>query len=214
MSIDISSRAKRIGLERPSTAAGRWRDGLPTVADAAFTLRELQLEDAPSLLAHLATDEVSRFISPPPSSISGFEQFVLASHRGREAGHAACFGLVPSGATRAVGIIQLRSLEAGFANAEWGFALGAAYWGTGLFVGGATHVLDFAFETVGVQRLEARAVVVNGRGNGALRKMGAVQEGLLRRSFLRRGQYFDQVMWSMLADDWLRKRSLHRTRIH
>ena len=38
-------------------------------------------------------------------------------------------------------------------------------------------MLDFAFETVGVHRLEARSAVANGRGNGALRKMGAVQEG-------------------------------------
>ena len=33
-----------------------------------------------------------------------------------------------------------------FQTREWGFALGSAYWGTGLFVAGATHVLDFAFE--------------------------------------------------------------------
>ena len=83
--------------------------------------------------------------------------------------------------------------------------MGSAYWGTGLFVGGAAQVLDFAFETVGVIRLEARAVVVNGRGNGALRKIGAVQEGVLRRSFVRRGQHYDQVMWSMLAEDWHRR---------
>ena len=59
-----------------------------------------------------------------------------------------------------------------------------------------------------------RAAVVNGRGNGALRKIGAVQEGVLRRSFLRFGQYHDQVLWSMLAEEWHRKRSLHSLRIH
>jgi ribosomal-protein-serine acetyltransferase len=44
--------------------------------------------------------------------------------------------------------------------------------------------------------------VANGRGNGALRKIGAVQEGVLRRSFLRDGQYHDQVLWSILAEEW------------
>ena len=38
----------------------------------------------------------------------------------------------------------------------------------------------------------------NGRANGALRKLGAVQEGVLRRSVRRDGEYFDQVLWSML----------------
>ncbi len=63
-------------------------------------------------------------------------------------------------------------------------------------------MVQFAFETVGVHRLEARASVKNGRGNGALRKIGAVQEGVLRRSFLRHGEYHDQVLWSILDEDW------------
>jgi RimJ/RimL family protein N-acetyltransferase len=72
----------------------------------------------------------------------------------------------------------------------------------------------FAFETIGVQRLEARAAVMNGRGNGALRKIGAVQEGVLRRSFKRHGQFFDQVLWSVLAEDWRLQRSARRGRVH
>jgi ribosomal-protein-alanine N-acetyltransferase len=197
------------GAHRPA-----WCETLPTFVDAGFTLRELKVADAPSLLAHISSDEVSRFISPPPQTVDQFERFIDWSRRHREAGHSCCFGIVPAGQSRAVGLFQLRSLETGFLRAEWGFALGAAYWGSGLFVAGAAHVLDFAFETVGVLRLEARAAVVNGRGNGALRKIGAVQEGVLRRSFLRHGQYHDQVLWSMLAEEWQRKRNLHRLRIH
>jgi RimJ/RimL family protein N-acetyltransferase len=53
-----------------------------------------------------------------------------------------------------------------------------------------------------VRRLEARAAVRNGRGNGALRKIGAVCEGVLRRSFLRNREYLDQHLWSMLDTDW------------
>ena len=42
----------------------------------------------------------------------------------------------------------------------------------------------------------------NGRANGALRKLGAVQEGVLRQSVRRGGEYVDQVLWSMLKEDW------------
>ena len=89
--------------------------------------------------------------------------------------------------TTAIGIFQVRSLEPGFGTAEWGFAMGSQYWGSGMFTEGARLVLDFAFDVIGANRLEARAAVANGRGNGALRKLGAVQEGVLRRSFLRHG---------------------------
>ena len=54
----------------------------------------------------------------------------------------------------------------------------------------------------------------NGRGNGALRKLGAVQEGILRRSFLCNGQYLDQALWSILEDDWRRVKETRRPTIH
>ena len=62
--------------------------------------------------------------------------------------------------------------------------------------------MNFAVEVVGVHRLEARAVTVNGRGNGALQKMGAIREATLRASFSKDGRHFDQYLWSILADDW------------
>jgi RimJ/RimL family protein N-acetyltransferase len=179
-----------------------WRAGLPVIAGSNFTLRELRIDDAPSLLAMLTTEEVARFISPPPTTVEGFERFIAWTHRERLTGSYICFGVVPQGMDKAVGIFQLRSLEPGFGSCEWGFALGSAFWGTGVFAEGARLVLNFAVDVVGTQRLEARAAVANGRGNGALRKIGAVQEGVLRRSFLRNGQYYDQVLWSILAEDW------------
>jgi RimJ/RimL family protein N-acetyltransferase len=179
-----------------------WRSALPLLTGSLITLRELQLSDAPSLFAMLATEEVSRFISPPPASVEGFERFIAWSHRQREAGQFVCFAVVPKGSDVAVGLFQVRSLEPGFGTAEWGFAIGSDFWGSGIFVEGSKLVLDFAFDVVGVHRLEARAAVRNGRGNGALRKTGAVQEGVLRRSFLRHGEYLDQTLWSLLDDDW------------
>ena len=186
-----------------------WKTGLPVLTASGVTLRELRLEDAASLLAMLTTEEVSRFISPPPTTVEGFERFIEWAQHERGAGNFACYAVVPDGMNTAIGIFQLRSLEPGFASAEWGFAMGSQYWGTGMFVDGASLVLDFAFDVIGTRRLEARAAVANGRANGALRKLGAVQEGLIRRSFLRHGQYHDQVLWGILAEDWrLQRRSV------
>mgnify|MGYP003298851257 CR=1 FL=1 len=43
----------------------------------------------------------------------------------------------PKGCTVAVGIFQLKSMEPGFTMAEWGFAIGSEFWGTGIFAEGA-----------------------------------------------------------------------------
>jgi RimJ/RimL family protein N-acetyltransferase len=118
---------------------------LPLLGGESITLRELQLADAPTLLAMLSTEEVSRFISPPPTTVDGYERFIEWTHRRRAAGELVCFGIVPHGMTAAVGIIQVRSLEKGFGTAERGFALGSPFWGNGMFIEGAQMVLDFAF---------------------------------------------------------------------
>jgi N-acetyltransferase len=196
----------------PTTS--NWRRSLPLLSSAHVTLRELRIEDAASLLSMLSTDEVARFISPPPTTVEGFERFIAWAIRERESGNYACFAVVPDGLSTAVGLFQLRALESGFATAEWGFAIGSGFWGTGVFIESARLVLDFAFDMVGVHRLEARASLANGRGNGALRKIGAVQEGVLRRSFFRGGAYHDQVLWSILTDDWRLQRMNRGERIH
>lgn len=191
-----------------------WRKRLPLISRRGVTLRELRTADAPALLELLATGEVAKFISPPPTTVEGFERFISWAQQEQRAGRYACFAVVPEGMTTAVGIFQVRQLEPQFGTAEWGFALGRAFWGSGIFAAAARLVVDFAFETVGVHRLEARAAVGNGRGNGALAKIGAVKEGMLRRSFLRHGQYHDQVLWSIVREDWRRAKAVWGDVIH
>ncbi len=179
-----------------------WRARLPVLSGKRVVLRELRMSDAPSLLAMLSTEEVARFISPPPTTVEGFEKFIAWTHRQRTAGEYVCFAVTVERYEDAIGIFQVRSLDAGFGTAEWGFALGSPFWGTGVFQEGAELVLEFVFDTIGVHRLEARAAVQNGRGNGALLKAGAVQECVLRKSFLRNGRYLDQVLYAIVDDDW------------
>ena len=191
-----------------------WRTGLPVLTGSRVTLREMRVSDAPSLFAMLSTEEVARFISPPPTTVEGFERFIMWANRERAAGTYACFAIVPHGMDTAIGIFQVRQLEPGWGTAEWGFAIGSPFWGTGVFSDSARLVLDFAFETIGAHRLEARAAVQNARGNAALRKLGAVQEGVLRRSFLRNGQYLDQALWAILDEDWQMGLSIPVPKVH
>ena len=191
-----------------------WRTGLPVLTGTRVTLREMRVSDALSLFAMLTTEEVARFISPPPTTVEGFERFIMWANRERAAGTYACFAIVPHGMDTAIGIFQVRQLEPGWGTAEWGFAIGSPFWGTGVFSDGARLVLDFAFETIGAHRLEARAAVQNARGNAALRKLGAVQEGVLRRSFLRNGQYLDQALWAILDEDWQMGLSIPVPKVH
>ncbi len=195
-------------------ASTDWRQQLPVLAAGAVTLRAMRIEDAESLCQLLTTAEVARFVSPPPSTVEGFRRFIAWAGREQAAGKYACFAVVPAGTDTAVGLFQVRQLDSEFQNAEWGFVIGSPYWGTGLFAEGAQLVVDFAVDTIGVNRLEARAAVPNGRGNGALAKVGAVREALLRQSFERNGQRYDQHLWSILASDWRAARQVTSASVH
>lgn len=191
-----------------------WKEGLPVLEGKGITLRELRMSDAPALLSLLTSAEVSRFISPPPTTLEGFERFIVWTENERAAGRYICFAVVPEGYDTAVGLFQVRQLDPSFGTAEWGFAIGAEFWGSGLFSRGAELVIEFSFDVVGVHRLEARAAIENTRGNGALRKIGALQEGILRKSFLRGGKYLDQALWAITGDDWYRSKAVWGAKVN
>jgi RimJ/RimL family protein N-acetyltransferase len=162
-------------------------------------LRDLHAADAASLFELLTTEEVARFLSPPPSSLQGFERFIRWTADERRAGRHACFAVTLGTSNEAIGIFQVRSIEERPGTAEWGFALGSPFWGRGIFEDGAALALGFAFSTMGAHRLEACAAARNERGNRALQKLGALQGGHLRQSFRRSGD-LDQVLWTIRAD--------------
>ena len=182
------------------------RETLPVLEGPHVTLRALRQSDARSLHAFLTAPEVARFISQPPATVDGFDRFIARSNRQRSA-RFMCFAVTAKGNDTAIGMFQIHEREAGFQTAEWGFALGSPFWGTGVFAESAQLLLQFAFNTLGVHRLEARAAVRNGRGGRALQKLGAVQEGVLRRSLLCDGEYLDQVLYTIVQEDWRASRA-------
>jgi RimJ/RimL family protein N-acetyltransferase len=184
--------------------AAIWRARLPVLRGTGVTLRELQQGDAASLNALLTTEQVARFISPPPTTVAAFEDFIRWSHIRRSQGKYVCFGIVPDGHDVAVGIFQIQLSPN--QPAEWGFVLGSEFWGTGLFVEGAVALMDFAFNEMRLERLAARAAVENGRGNGALRKIGAVRGPRIRNGLVQRGRLYDQYYWTSSPEDRPRRK--------
>jgi ribosomal-protein-alanine N-acetyltransferase len=177
-------------------------------------LREVAAGDAHSLFTLITDDpKVDEYISPPPPSEGAFAGFIDWSQRERAAGRGVCFAVVPHGLEQAVGLFQVRALEPTFFTAEWGFALGSSFWSTGMFEEAATLVADFAFDVLGAFRIEGRAATVNGRGNGALTKIGAVSEAILKDAFGRDGTWHEQLLWSIIREEWKERRTGARERI-
>ena len=179
-----------------------WTESLGQLCGDLVSVREVVDADALSLFEMLSDPTVAAFMSPPPPSLSAFRGFIAWAQRERAAGHGVCFGIVPAGSPAAVGIIQVRAHEPSWFTAEWGFAIGASFWATGAFADAAHLVAAYGFDHMGIRRLEARAMVVNGRGNGVLHKLGARPEGALASAVAHDGRYHPQLLWGLHVDDW------------
>jgi len=183
-------------------AATAWRAELPVLAGRLVTLREPTAHDLTALFDLLSTSDATRFGLDEPVTEFAVQQLIDRAARDRAAGTAFTYVILLSAARALAGVIQVRQLDPTFEAAEWECTLAASSRGTGVFLETARLTGSLAFGTVGAHRLEARVLLQNGRANGALRKLGAVQEGVLRRSVRRHGEYVDQVLWSMLKEDW------------
>jgi RimJ/RimL family protein N-acetyltransferase len=179
-----------------------WRTELPTLTSRMVTLREPSPSDLRPLMDLLSLGDASPFGIDEPVSELGVQQFLDRAHKQRAAGVAITYVVTISAARTVAGLAQLRQLDLSFDSAEWECTLAPSWRGTGAFMETARLLGSFAFGTVGSHRLEARVPLQNGRANGALRKLGAVQEGVLRESVRRGDDYLDQVLWSVLKEDW------------
>src|SRR5687767_4296909 len=184
-----------------------WWVQVPVVCGPSIRIREVEAADAAALVELFGDPRVNRYLYPPPASLTQFEGFIEWARRQREAAKCVCFALVPNGLQQPIGLFQLRALDADFQVAEWGFAMAPSFWGTGLFQEAASLVAEFAF-AIGVKRIEARAVVANGRANRALEKLGAKGEALLRKAFKHNEPQF---LWAVVADEWSAPKSAPST---
>lgn len=192
------------------SATPLWRQSLPRLVAPTTSLREVVVRDCEPLAAAIGNAEVLHYLPPGPTTAEQFVRFIKWVRRERRAGRYLCFAVVPRGHRTAAGLFQLWPIEPGFGTAEMGFALDPALWGTGTFIDAATAVLDFAFETLHVRRLEFRSATSNGRGTGALVKLGAMPEGTLRSCFPCTSGVLDHTIWSLLSDEWRASRTCAR----
>jgi RimJ/RimL family protein N-acetyltransferase len=179
-----------------------WRNELPPLNGRVALLREPVPQDLGPLMELLSIGDATHFGLEEPVSDIGVLELIDRFARERASGLAFTYVIILASARAIVGLVQVRQLDPSFEAAEWECTIAPSFRGTGIFLETARLVGSFAFGAIGTHRLEARVLLQHGRANGALRKLGAVQEGVLRRSVRRADEYFDQVLWSLLKEDW------------
>jgi ribosomal-protein-alanine N-acetyltransferase len=174
------------------------------VRGPGLSLRVLVPADAAALYELARDPEVSRFFSwRPYESPDEAGAFIASLDRQREAGERFELGIF-RGESELLGITGLSELSRRDRRAVLGTWLGRPFWGSGANRESKALVLALAFGALGLQRVTALASPQNVRSLAALRRLGFVQEGVLRAWHIHAGVPRDVAVMRMLRDEWER----------
>lgn len=101
----------------------------------------------------------------------------------------------------AAGVISLIRGEPRLGYLEVGYWLRSDLAGRGLMTEAVRAVAHYAFDELGMHRLELRAGVENVGSRRVAEKVGFQERGILRESVYHRGRYVDAVIFDLLEGD-------------
>lgn len=177
---------------------------LPTLDTTHLALRKVRLSDAPDIFAFASDPAVARYTTwPPPPTVKATEAFVRELLQRYAQGLVAPWGIVHRDDRKLIGSCGFSYVMAWHGRAEVAYALSPAYWGRGLMPEALRAVLAFGFQTLQLNRIEARCEVENRASERVMQKVGMQFEGVLRQHAQVMGQYRDLKLYSVLKQEWL-----------
>ncbi|MHC4837236.1 MAG: GNAT family N-acetyltransferase [Planctomycetota bacterium] len=186
-----------------SAAVPAWGDRLPTVPGPRLDLRWIEEHEVDGLFAVFSDPEVVRYWSTPAMrERREAEEYLASIHRHFAAGDLFQWGVQLHGETDIVGTTTLYRIDLDHRRAEVGIALGSRAWGKGFGREVLRLLIGFAFDELGLHRLEADVDPGNARSLALFEGEGFRREGLLRERWHLKGKVHDTVMLGLLAREW------------
>jgi N-acetyltransferase len=156
-------------------------------------------------LAKVAFDEeIWRWTSERALSPDELRAYVDRALDAARTGTVLPFATVARVPGRAIGSTRFASFDAANRRVEIGWTwLGRDFQRTAINTEAKYLMLAHAFERIGCVRVELRTDVLNERSRAAIRRIGAVEEGVLRKhAITSAGRVRDDVYYSIVDDEW------------
>ncbi|SDL92483.1 GNAT family N-acetyltransferase [Sediminibacillus halophilus] len=88
-----------------------------------------------------------------------------------------------------------------------GYWIGDGFEGKGLITKACRAMIQQAFDTWQLTRVEIRAAEENVKSRSIPEKLGFTQEGKIRQAELLQGEYVDHIVYGLLAEEWKKQQS-------
>lgn len=182
--------------------------GTPTLETNRLLLRKLTLEDAGDIFEYASDDETTKYMTwNTHSSIEdakGYINFTLGRYEKDETGE---WGIVLKESGKLIGALGFPWCDMKNKRAEIGYVLSKKHWGMGIMPEAVRRIIKFAFEEMGLNRIECCHFMPNEKSGRVMQKAGMSYEGIARERFYAKDRYWDVKQYAIIYTDWLKMNS-------
>ncbi len=177
----------------------------PTLHTDRLRLRPFSDADADALYELHSNAYVLRYWdSPPWSERARADRFIAASRQMAEEGSGARLAMDRVSDDAFLGWCSLTRWNPDHRSASMGYCLGEAAWGHGYATEAARSVLQWAYDALDLNRVQAETDTRNSASARVLEKLGFVREGTLREDCVVNGDVSDSWVYGLLRRQWQR----------
>ena len=175
-------------------------ENTPTLYTEHLTLDRFTLEDVPAVRDGLHSEAVCRnlFITPNKTTeeVEDNIRWLLDGYESKEDFHQ--WAVRENG--ECVGRMML-TVSRRFHTGTVAYYLAEKAWGKGYMTEILKRVIDFCFDDLGLNRVEADHFARNPASGRVMEKAGMKKEGYARQKYCKDGVFLDAVLYAVLKED-------------
>jgi [ribosomal protein S5]-alanine N-acetyltransferase len=175
----------------------------PTLHTGRLRLRPFAGTDADALFALQSNAHVLRYWDAPPwTEHARAERFIDACQRMSDEGSGARLAIDRLSDMSFVGWCSVTRWNQDFRSAALTYCLDDAAWGHGYATEAAGALLQWAFDTLDLNRVQAEVDTRNAASARVLERLGFVREGTLREDCVVNGEVSDSWVYGLIRREW------------
>lgn len=174
------------------------------MADDKIYLRPYKVSDAQALSAMTSRDEIysTTYNIQRNFDVEHARWWIKFSANCRRTGTSYEFGIFESGTDRLLGNIGIVNINSSCSHATLAYYVLPEMWGQGIATRAGQIMLDYAFDTLKLNRVGAICMVHNAASRRVLDKLGFAFEGIARQEIVKDGVFYDVAHYGLLRQDY------------
>lgn len=180
----------------------------PVLETERLLLRKMTPEDVNALLRHFGNPEVVRYIDMQPiRTIEQANEWLRWMGSYFEARDGLRWGIIRKEDDVFVGSAGLHNWDREAHVAEIGCDIAHTYWGERYGQEAMRRLIEFGWQSLNLNRIEADVIHGNQRSLHVMAKLGFKEEGRLRQRVLKGGKYYDVHIFGLLRQEYIQQQT-------